>query len=63
MEILLSITLFLKVFILFMSILKVLKETFRLYKSVKLKKEHDIDSLNSILLAMSISFILTLIFI
>lgn len=54
---------FIKTFILFMAILFCVREGFKLYKSVKLREIFTIEKRELLILAMSIAYILTLIFI
>jgi len=54
---------FFKILLMFMGILNITKETFRLYKSLVKKEEFDISKTGLTILGLSISYILTLIFI
>jgi len=58
-----AIVTFIKTLLLFMAILNSIKESFRLYKSLKTKKEYEIDKPGLFILGLSISYILTIIFV
>lgn len=54
---------FFKILLMFLAILNCLKESFKLYKSIKLNKVHEVSKNAIVILALSISYLLTLIFI
>lgn len=62
MELLLQITRFLNLIVLFLSILIVIKECFRVYKSVRRREEYLLTKNESLFLLISLSYILTNIF-
>lgn len=61
--ILLTTVLFIKIFILFMSILYCIREGFKLFKSVKMHENFVADKGELLILGMAIAYILTIIFI
>ena len=60
MEYVIGLVGFIKVFLLFLSLCKIVSETFRLYKSASKKVEFNIGNISLWLLAMSIAYVLTL---
>ncbi len=58
-----QIIVFIKLILLFMSILNIVKEAFRLYKSLAKKEDFDFSKSGLTILGLSISYILALIFI
>lgn len=63
MTTIIQIFVFLKVLLLFMSILNTGKEAFRLYKSLKLKQSFTMPKGGLLLLGLSVSYILAMIFV
>lgn len=62
MTILLQLFIIIKLMLLFMSLLNILKEAFRFYKKVANKINVDLPKYNLLILGLSISYVLTLIF-
>lgn len=63
MDVFLSLLLFLKFLFLFMALLNIIKESFRLYKSIKLKVNYETGKYGVTILGLSISYVLSLLFI
>ena len=57
----LGIVLFIKVLLIYLSILNILKEVFRFYKSLKLMEEYRFSKYGLLVLGLSISYLLTII--
>lgn len=63
MELVTNLFAFLKVLLLFMAIMNIVKDGFRLYKSIKRKTEYNISKPGIFLFGLSLSYVLTLILI